>query len=132
MFDFGLAKELKPNFRVGADQYKGRKDTGSRRYMAPEVYNGDAYGLPADVFSFAVVFWQVLSCHIPFKGFAPEVHVNMVYVMKRRPALKMKWPRKLKKIIVRGWEHNPSRRPKMIEYLHTIEVYLNQSSLSRK
>jgi len=94
--------------------------------MAPKVYNSDAYGLPADVFSFAVVFWQVLSFQIPFKGLDTEVHANMVYMKKRRPALKMKWPRKLKnKIIVGGWAHNPSRRPKMIEYLQTIEEHLN-------
>jgi len=124
MFDFGLAKELKPEFQVGIDQYTGRKDTGSRRYMAPEVYNGDAYGLPADVFSFSVVCWQVLSFQVPFKGLDKEVHANTVFVKKRRPALKMKWPRQLKKIIVAGWSHNPSHRPKIIEYLHTIEDHL--------
>jgi len=30
MFDFGLAKELKPDFQVGIDQYTGHQDTGSR------------------------------------------------------------------------------------------------------
>ena len=124
MFDFGLAKELKPDVQVGIDQYEGRKDTGSRRYMAPEVYNGDAYGLPADVFSFAVVFCQLLSLHIPFKGLDMAAHANAVYVKKRRPVLKMKWPRKLKKVIVGGWAHDPSRRPKMGECLRTIEDYL--------
>jgi len=124
MFDFGLAKELKPEFQVGIDQYTGRKETGTRRYMAPEVYNGDAYGLPADVFSFSVVCWQVLSFQVPFKGLDIEAHANAVYVKKRKPALKMKWPRQLKKIIVAGWAHDPSRRPKMGDCLHTIEDYL--------
>jgi len=124
MFDFGLAKELKPDCRVGIDQYIGRKDTGSRRYMAPEVYNGDAYGLPADVFSFSVVFWQLMSLRIPYKGLAMEAHVNAVFVKKRRPALKMKWPRQLKKIVGDGWAQDPSRRPKMVDCLHTIEDYL--------
>jgi serine/threonine-protein kinase TNNI3K len=92
--------------------------------MAPEVYNGDAYGLSADAFSFAVLLWQLLSLRIPFKGLEMETHANAVYVKKRRPAFKIKWPRKLKKVFVGGWAHDPSRRPKMGDCLRTIEDYL--------
>eukprot|EP00979_Chaetoceros_neogracilis_P015912 scaffold6671_cov286-Chaetoceros_neogracile.AAC.7 len=97
MFDFGLAKELKPQFQVDIDQYKGRMETGSRRYMAPEL---------------------------PFKGLSLEVYAHKVYVKKYRPAVKRNWSKKLKKIIVKGWDHNPSRRPKMNDFLLTLEEYL--------
>ena len=36
IFDFGLAKELHPQDKVGADQFRLSGVTGSRRYMAPE------------------------------------------------------------------------------------------------
>jgi serine/threonine protein kinase len=124
MFDFGLAKELKPQFQVDIDQYKGRMETGSRRYMAPEVYSSDLYGLPADVYSFTVLFWQLLSLQLPFKGLSLEVYAHKVYVKKYRPAVKRNWSKKLKKIIVKGWDHNPSRRPKMNDFLLTLEEYL--------
>lgn len=125
MFDFGLAKELKHEFRVGTDQYKGRKDKGTRRYMAPEVHNGDAYGLPADVFSFAVVFWHLLSLKTPFNGLKDEeAHANAAYLKKYREPIKTKWPWKLRRVISEGWSHDPSRRPKMSDCLRTIEGHL--------
>jgi len=128
MFDFGLAKELKSEFKVGSDQYKGSKDMGSRRYMAPEVYNGDAYGLPADVFSFAVVFWQLLSLQTPYNGLKKDAHANAAYVKKNREPIKTKWPWKLRRVISEGWSHDPSRRPKISGCLRTIEGHL----MSRK
>eukprot|EP00985_Skeletonema_marinoi_P009803 scaffold4596_cov114-Skeletonema_marinoi.AAC.2 len=37
IFDFGLAKELKPCDREGHDQYYSDGLAGTRRYMAPEL-----------------------------------------------------------------------------------------------
>ena len=37
IFDFGLAKELKPCDKVGPDQFHTSGIAGTRRYMAPEV-----------------------------------------------------------------------------------------------
>eukprot|EP00979_Chaetoceros_neogracilis_P003901 scaffold683_cov212-Chaetoceros_neogracile.AAC.2 len=126
IFDFGLAKELKSESRQGVDQYRGRKDVGTRRYMAPEIYNGSHYGLPADVYSFAIVIWQLFSLTVPFKGHSIDKHVHRTYVRKIRPPIKFKWPRKLKRMLSKGWHHNPSCRPKMNECLSVME------ELSRK
>lgn len=39
VFDFGLAKELHPEDKLANDTYKMTGNTGSIRYMAPEVAN---------------------------------------------------------------------------------------------
>jgi serine/threonine protein kinase len=44
--DFGLAKELKKKHLDGTFKLTG--NTGSRRYMAPEVAKEQHYGLPVD------------------------------------------------------------------------------------
>jgi serine/threonine protein kinase len=43
IFDFGLAKELRTNERLEDGTYKLTGDTGSPRYMAPEVANCKDY-----------------------------------------------------------------------------------------
>ena len=49
LFDFGLTKELRPRDRIRTDEYRASGQTGSRRYMAPEVVLCKNYGLKADI-----------------------------------------------------------------------------------
>ena len=76
MFDFGLAKELKTGFQVGVGQYRGSRETGSRRYMAPEMYNSELNGLPADVYSYTAVCWKLLSMKNSWKGLDMKTHAH--------------------------------------------------------
>lgn len=50
IFDFGLAKEFKPENRDDNGTYKHTADTGSPRYMAPEVFLGKPYNETCDVY----------------------------------------------------------------------------------
>ena len=78
IFDFGLAKECKPMYRIGPpslgengsksgnsigfyDHYKMSGLTGTRRIMAPEVIWCKPYGLPADVYSYGICLWEIFS-----------------------------------------------------------------------
>jgi serine/threonine protein kinase len=61
LFDFGLAKELKATEKVDNDQYHLTGLTGTLRIMSPEVIQCMPYGLGADVYSFAVVTWEVFT-----------------------------------------------------------------------
>eukprot|EP00529_Nitzschia_sp_RCC80_P022774 CAMPEP_0113505506 /NCGR_PEP_ID=MMETSP0014_2-20120614/35359_1 /TAXON_ID=2857 /ORGANISM="Nitzschia sp." /LENGTH=477 /DNA_ID=CAMNT_0000400835 /DNA_START=179 /DNA_END=1608 /DNA_ORIENTATION=+ /assembly_acc=CAM_ASM_000159 len=68
LIDFGLARELKPSDRVvdGGDSsteslYRLTGMTGTPSYCAPEVLRCKWYGLSADVYSFAIVFWEVMA-----------------------------------------------------------------------
>jgi serine/threonine protein kinase len=44
IFDFGLAKELKPIECEGKDQYRSSGMAGTQRYMAPEMAQARGYG----------------------------------------------------------------------------------------
>lgn len=44
IFDFGLAKELKPCEQEGEDKYRTDGIAGTRRYMAPEMVQIMPYG----------------------------------------------------------------------------------------
>lgn len=126
LFDFGLAKELKHEHRIGPNQYYATDKTGTKRYMAPEVYSDEGiYGLPADVYSFSVILWEMLSLQTPFEGLSPQAHAVQTYLKKSRPKLRnRKWPEDVKKMIKEGWHHNPSRRPQMCAINEILTMYL--------
>jgi serine/threonine protein kinase len=91
LFDFGLAKELKPKYRKshpaypGLDTYKLTGCTGSRRYMAPEVCFSQPYNEKADVYSFGILLYQVTSLVTPFDGFSMGRHERYVLRDGHRP-----------------------------------------------
>ncbi len=84
LFDFGLAKELKPKYRKSHPAYPDQQTfkltgcTGSRRYMAPEVCFSDPYNVKADVYSFGMLLYQVASMVTPFDGFSMGRHEREV------------------------------------------------------
>ncbi len=65
-------------------------ETGSLRYMAPEVALSERYNHKAEVYSFATVFWE-MACHRrPFEGFSPEIFRRAIgrgmYARARTPS----------------------------------------------
>jgi serine/threonine protein kinase len=46
-------------------------ETGTYRWMAPEVIRHEPYSNKADVYSFGVVLWELLSRDQPFRGLTP-------------------------------------------------------------
>jgi serine/threonine protein kinase len=68
LFDFGLAKL----WRISADDLDGNEtrpftgNTGSLRYMAPEVALSKPYSHKAEVFAFATLMWEMAAHERPF------------------------------------------------------------------
>ena len=112
LFDFGLATALPPGRNNYFDEYHLTGHTGSRRYMAPEVFQCAPYGKPADVFSFAILLWELLSLKTPFEAETMESHAKKVYgYRKLRPQIKLHWPKMLQQLICECWSADASNRP---------------------
>ena len=113
IFDFGLAKELKPKDLVsGKDGYEATGLTGSRRYMAPEVVRCLPYGFSADVFSFAVLFWQIFALETPFANLDPNKHYEYVVEGKKRPhKITNVLPSQLHQMMEQAWSDEADERP---------------------
>ncbi|CAN0253614.1 unnamed protein product, partial [Ectocarpus sp. 13 AM-2016] len=62
--DFGLSRFSHPTNDHTAE-------TGTYRWMAPEVIRHEPYSKAADVYSFGVVLWQIVARKQPFKGLTP-------------------------------------------------------------
>jgi len=61
IFDLGLAKELNPKLADADGLYRLTGNTGSLRYMAPEIAKNQPYNFAVDVYSFGIIFWQVCT-----------------------------------------------------------------------
>jgi serine/threonine protein kinase len=125
LFDFGLAKELKKEQRIEEDKYHNSEKTGTKRYMAPEVYMSNLYGLPADIYGFSVILWEMLSLSMPYANMDAEEHVCQTFERRRRPKVRpYNWPEEVKSLIKKGWSHEPVQRPKMDSVHNFLAVFL--------
>mmetsp|Transcript_16819 Transcript_16819/g.35141 ORF Transcript_16819/g.35141 Transcript_16819/m.35141 type:complete len:367 (-) Transcript_16819:399-1499(-) len=60
IFDFGFCKELHTSlFDKPSGLYKLTRMTGSYPYLSPENFLGKPYGRSSDVYSFAVLLWEM-------------------------------------------------------------------------
>jgi len=121
LFDFGLAKELDPRQRTTNVTYKMSGQTGSRRYMAPEVVLCEPYNLSADTYSFIIVMYEMFKLQPAFKRMSVDDHFKKVVQGKARPEIDPLWPSFLTMVMKCGWSSNPKTRPTMVQINHSLE-----------
>ena len=73
LLDFGLSICVR-RCKDATEQYDMTGETGSLRYMAPEVIMRKPYNHKADVFSFGIVAWEMCTGVVPHAGQKREVH----------------------------------------------------------
>mmetsp|Transcript_14075 Transcript_14075/g.19767 ORF Transcript_14075/g.19767 Transcript_14075/m.19767 type:complete len:482 (-) Transcript_14075:312-1757(-) len=121
LFDFGLAKELHPRKEVEQGQYSLSGNTGSRRYMSPEVALHQPYGKAVDVYGFGLLLWQSITLQVPYDGMGKHDHQDMVIEGDERPPISRYWSSPLKLLLRRSWEHHAEYRPSMESCYKTVK-----------
>ncbi|KAG2790677.1 hypothetical protein Pcac1_g226 [Phytophthora cactorum] len=104
--DFGLSCVLE----IGSSSDL-TAETGTYRWMAPEVIRHEPYSSKADVYSFGIVLWELLARDQPFRGLTPIQAAFAVARQQMRPALPRQTPQKIGELIEHCWHHDPARRP---------------------
>ena len=117
LLDFGLAKVL-PQDRDQDGMYLLTGNTGSLRYMAPEVARNEPYNLKADVFSFSILIFEVLNLSKAWFGYQPQ-EIRTRVLKKQRPPLSMFWPSRLRDLLKSTWSDLPAARLS-VQHVHTI------------
>jgi serine/threonine protein kinase len=117
--DFGLS-QIKPrgeNLRDGAEGAKG-----TPLWMAPEVMLGQPFNEKADIYSFGIVLWEILTRSEPFQEFDSfEEFRTAVCYHHRRPVIPDDAPPKLKRLIERCWHPTPTQRPSFPEIVDCLD-----------
>ena len=125
LFDFGLAKELKPGSYTETYHLTGH--TGSLRYMAPEVARYLPYNMSADCYSFGILLWHIYSLDMPFEHLSRSAHSHLVFYGGERPPVDDKnWPPAFCKILKACWEEAPYKRPTMVEIVNSLSVQIRE------
>lgn len=104
MFDFGLCKELREDIRNADGTYRLTENTGSPRYMAPEIARGEPYDERCDVYSFALLLWHMVACTEPYALYTPKLLREQVYkAPHRRPPIDARWPEAVRGLLATAW-----------------------------
>jgi len=99
--------------------------TGSCRYMAPEVWAARTYDHRADLFSFAVLAYELLARrrayadkYMTMEQVAAAVEKNPEF----RPTLPKSWPKPLVELMSSCWAAVPSERPTFWEVARKLDL----------
>ncbi|KAH8508161.1 hypothetical protein H0E87_010329 [Populus deltoides] len=112
--DFGVA-------RVQTQSGVMTAETGTYRWMAPEVIEHKPYDYKADVFSFGIVMWELLTGELPYSYLTPlQAAVGVVQKGLRPTIPKHTYP-KLAELLERCWQRDPTQRPNFSQIIDILQ-----------
>lgn len=93
-----------------------------------EVAKRKRYNLSVDVFSFAILLWEVCALEKPFKSFTEVQHMNLVVLKDHRPRLDAVkgWPSGTKDILRKCWDPDLHARPTFSEIVILLEEIMRE------
>ncbi|CAA6673535.1 unnamed protein product [Spirodela intermedia] len=97
--DFGVA-------RVKAEPGVMTSETGTYRWMAPEVIEHRPYDQKADVFSFGIVLWELLTGKLPYENLTPLQAAVGVVQKGLRPSIPESTHPRLAALLERCWHQD--------------------------
>ncbi|KAH7850592.1 hypothetical protein Vadar_000268 [Vaccinium darrowii] len=112
--DFGVA-------RVKAQSGVMTAETGTYRWMAPEVIEHKSYDHKADIFSFGIVMWELLTGKIPYDYLTPLQAAVGVVQQGLRPTIPKNAHPKLAELLQKCWQQDPTSRPDFPVITETLQ-----------
>lgn len=123
IIDFGLCTCV--NARdASTDTYRMTGNTGSKRYMAPEVALKRPYNETADVYSFGIILWQMARDKVPFSKMGVDEFLQKVARDGERPKLDKAWPQRFSALLVACWDADPLNRPSFANVVRKLEILI--------
>lgn len=93
--------------------------TGSFRFMAPEVASSKPYGRPVDVFSFAMILYNLYASEPPWRGESGEGAARH-NIRGERPRVPRNWDAKVQELLHDCWKEEAGARPSFRAILESL------------
>ena len=124
--DFGISRSM------DNDEPLTRK-IGNLHWMAPEVLSGEKYSYSADVYSFGMILYELLTNSIPWDGI-DSIDIENFILNKKRPKLPEDISENLRILIKKCWNSDPNIRPTfeeiLLEFLN-LKVFFPKTNSSK-
>ncbi|KAJ7952968.1 Protein kinase [Quillaja saponaria] len=121
--DFGLAREM-----VSGEM---TCEAGTYRWMAPELFNREPtpkatkatkfYDHKADIYSFSIVLWTLLTNKIPFRG-SYSIIAAFAMANNQRPSVD-ELPSDIIPLVESCWAADPRDRPEFVEITESLTTF---------
>eukprot|EP01118_Nematostelium_gracile_P011053 TRINITY_DN3888_c0_g1_i4.p1 TRINITY_DN3888_c0_g1~~TRINITY_DN3888_c0_g1_i4.p1 ORF type:complete len:161 (-),score=31.23 TRINITY_DN3888_c0_g1_i4:72-554(-) len=98
-----------------------QKQAGTPNYMAPEVLREEQYNIKADIYSYSLIVWEMISNEEPFEGYSYSKMYARVGMNGERPDVPKHCPSDLANLITTCWSQDPLTRPMMKDVVITLE-----------
>lgn len=110
------------------EKYRMTGETGSYRYMAPEVMAYKEYDASVDIYSFGMIMYK-LFVGIPF---IDKTNPEIISLVKKKERPLIPKINDVTKLIIKCWSHDSSLRPnayQIINNLHSIKNIMAQHDI---
>lgn len=112
--DFGVA-------RIEVQTEGMTPETGTYRWMAPEMIQHRSYNHKVDVYSFGIVLWELITGNLPFQNMTAVQAAFAVVNRGVRPAIPPDCPPSLAQIMTCCWDASPEERPSFSQVVQLLE-----------
>ncbi|XP_077991278.1 serine/threonine-protein kinase mos-like [Glandiceps talaboti] len=114
--DFGCCQTVKEEGQGVVSPTQRSYLTGTFAYRAPELLRGDAPTTKADIYSFGVTLWQMVTREQPFAGENQHVVIFGVVAYHLRPSFEPNFLNDMNEtwfvdMIMQCWSPKPEQRP---------------------
>jgi serine/threonine protein kinase len=122
LFDFDLARTIGKD-----DEGKLTMCVGTSRYMSPECWTSTGYSFASDVYSFAVVLWELCTLEKPFSRARNSLQLaKQVVLWRQRPSLRRIASPGIGCLLKTCWEPNPDLRLSFSSIVDFLNSHLRE------
>ena len=119
--DFGLSKS---KILVSKFTRRSSLNGGTATHMAPEVLRNDTFTEKGDVYSYAIVMYEVLTRLVPYEGLNQPQIIAQVDAGRRPSPIPEDSPPELVALMKKCWEQEPFVRPDFARIANQLKPLL--------
>jgi serine/threonine protein kinase len=94
---------------------------GTLQWVAPEVLRDERYSEKADIYSFAILIWELVAKAVPYVGQNSLMVARAVAYKSLRPVIPHTCPDLFRDLMTTCWQDDAEKRPSFKEILAVLD-----------